>query len=80
MTPKDRDELFAKVETAGLVFRAATASARLAFLSLIEDISLDQDESSDKLDFDIEEARYRLRAAVRDEGDKTLGFLDVIGE
>lgn len=77
MTPEERDELYGKVATATTMLSTTAYASRCAFLSLIHDLPLDK---GTEVDCDLEEARYRLRAAIIAEAERFTGMLDVVGD
>lgn len=80
MEATERDKLNETVETAAMLFSVSNTSSRIALMSMLRDLPLFQCDRVDELDFDLEEARYRLRAMIHDESRRTLDLLEVVGE
>lgn len=80
MTSQDRKELLEKATIAALLFRMASSSARVAFVSQLNDMHLVQKEDSNQPDSDTEEARYHLREAIHEVNKINGELLEFLGE
>lgn len=78
MTAEERDDYFERIETAITVLKTTGVGGRLGFIAMT--CALTPELGSNSFDMDIEEGRYRLRAAIHAEIEKLTGMLDVVGE
>ncbi|MCV9961958.1 hypothetical protein OIU34_08590 [Pararhizobium sp. BT-229] len=72
------DEFKKNIDFMDIMFRMSCASARLAFGAGLERLPLDY--SGEKIDSDIEEGRYRLRAAIIAQIVEFESLLKMVGE